>query len=503
MNSGASSPTLRAPSPPPSTEEGRRRPACLHPQPAPPFRSTRRALALALAAVAFFHLAFGSAVLGFLIAGYLFCLFHLSRLATSRRAFYFGLGIGLASYAPQLGFFWTIFGGGAVALWLVLAFWLGLFLVLARQCRQRFGEVGAVLLIPFVWTGLEYFRSELYYLRFSWFSAGYVFSDHFYYVGRLGVYGVGFCLMLALGIISRLPRTTAILLGGAWVVVLAAISLEPRVPPRPASQPSHELAVAGVQMEFPAPAEVPFVLDEVIRRYPPTELLVLSEYTFDGPVPEPVKNWCRKRQRYLVVGGKDVVSATEFYDTAFVVGPTGEIIFRQAKCVPIQFFKDGLAARAQNLWDSPWGRIGICICYDLSYRRVTDELVRQGAQALIVPTMDLVDWGEHQHQLHARIAPVRAAEYGVPIFRVDSSGISQLVEGDGTVVATAPFAGERAMLAGRLTLSPPAVVPFDHFLAPFCVCLTGALIAWVGLSAVRKKPHQADSRVDDGRTCSP
>ena len=93
--------------------------------------------------------------------------------------------------------------------------------------------------------------------------------------------------------------------------------------------------------------------------------------------------------------------------------------------MPIQFFKDGLPAREQRLWDSPWGKIGLCICYDLSYARVTDRLVRLGAQAMIVPTMDVVDWGQREHELHARVAPIRSAEYGIPIFRVASSGISQ------------------------------------------------------------------------------
>src|SRR5216117_2763800 len=88
----------------------------------------------------------------------------------------------------------------------------------------------------------------------------------------------------------------------------------------------------------------------------------------------------------------------------------------------------------------------------LSYRRVTDELIRQGAQAIIAPTMDVADWGGHQHQLHARVAPVRAAEYGVPIFRVCSSGISQLIDGAGCVVASAPFPGEQAAIGGPLEL---------------------------------------------------
>src|SRR5205085_578061 len=123
-------------------------------------------------------------------------------------------------------------------------------------------------------------------------------------------------------------------------------------------------------------------------------------------------------------------------------------VFRQGKSVPVQFFKDGLPAKSQRVWESPWGRIGICICYDLSYTRVTDGLIRLGAQAIIVPTMDVVAWGRHQHELHARVAPIRAAEYGVPIFRVGSSGISQLIDASGRTMATAGFPGAGAMLGG-------------------------------------------------------
>ena len=114
--------------------------------------------------------------------------------------------------------------------------------------------------------------------------------------------------------------------------------------------------------------------------------------------------------------------------------------------------KDGLPARQQQLWDSPWGKIGLGVCYDDSYSRVTDELIRQGAQALIFPTMDIADWGEAQHLLHGRVAPMRAAEYGVPIFRVCSSGISQFVDGTGRVLSSAPFPGDGAMLAAEMPL---------------------------------------------------
>ena len=131
----------------------------------------------ALSSIIFLLLGLQYAVLlGFLVGLYLYCLFQLTALPTPRNAFYFGLAIGYAVYAPHLAFFWSIFDWPAIALWSVLAFWLGLFIALGRLCRLKFGRL-AVVLVPFVWTGLEYFRSELYYLRFSWLNVGYAFAD--------------------------------------------------------------------------------------------------------------------------------------------------------------------------------------------------------------------------------------------------------------------------------------------------------------------------------------
>ena len=194
-----------------------------------------------------------------------------------------------------------------------------------------------------------------------------------------------------------------------------------------------------------------------------------------------------KQGRYLIVGGKDPAPGGNFYNTAYVVGPGGDIVFRQVKAVPIQFFKDGLPAPDQKLWDSPWGKIGICVCYDLSYTRVTDRLVKLGAEALIVPTMDVEDWGQAQHELHARIAPVRATEYGLPIFRLASSGISQFVDRAGQVTATAPCPGDGAMLAGTLEMRGAGRRPLDRWLAPFATAVTAWLIVWFSLRRVSRR----------------
>jgi len=430
-------------------------------------------------AVACFHAAYTLLkfpAAGLLIFGFAYGLIHLTDQPNVRRAFYFGLAAGFLCYAPQLFFMWRIFGPLAIVLWLVLAFWIGLFVAIVCGSIRRWGKVKAAWLIPIVWTGIEYFRSELYYLKFSWLNIGYALP-----IGSalFGMYGMGFFVFTIIVIIYywrefKVTWVEAFLILGVLFIVLALY-----LPTLAKSKNKMTLPITfvGVQMEFPPEAVIPQILDQALAKSTNAPIFVLSEYTLDGPVPDSLKNWCREHSRFLVVGGKDPVGTDNFYDTAFVVGTNGDIVFKQVKSVPIQFFKDGLPAPKQEVWNSPWGKIGLCVCYDLSYTRVTDELVRQGAQLLIVPTMDVEFWGRHQHELHARVAPVRAAEYGIPIFRVASSGISQAVTGSGQVVTQTSIPGNGEFFSAQLRLPSRGSLPLDRFLAPLCVGVTAIVTA--------------------------
>ena len=414
---------------------------------------------LGLILVACLHAAYTPAQSGLwslAIIGYVVCLVQLARLRTTRPCFYTGLATGFVCVAPQLECFWRIFGVAAIPLWFVLAFWIALFVLLTHLAIAHLGSKRAAFLVPFLWTGLEYFRSELYYLKFSWLNVGYAFAESSIFPSHyLGVYGIGFAIAAwsSLFLVTSAKRVfvyTSITLGVLFIISFLVLPATAK-----AKRPAPDLRVAGVQLEFPDSNQIIRALDEVVTEdnklvanhagnQPPTkiELVVLSEYTLDGEPPKSLRDWCKTNGKFLIVGGKDTSPGTNYYNTAFVISTNGEIVFKQVKSVPIQFFKDGLPAPEQKLWESPWGKIGISICYDLSYTRVMDELVRQGAQMLIVPTMDVVDWGRRQHELHARIAPMRAAEYGIPIFRVASSGISHGVERSGQVQASASFPGD-------------------------------------------------------------
>jgi apolipoprotein N-acyltransferase len=415
-----------------------------------------------------------------------------------KRAFYFGLVTGFLCYAPQLFFFWKIFSMAAIVLWLVLAFWIGLFTAIVCGAIRRWGKTKAMWLVPIIWTGTEYFRSELYYLKFSWLNVGYALQFPI-----CGMYGSGFFVFGILAIIvnwfsiidcfnkKRTRKELAIIFFVIFILLFLLALFIPAAAAGKRKATRIPLSLAGIQMEFPSENILTEALDGALKQNTNAQIFVLSEYTLDGGVPDSLKNWCRTNARYLIVGGKDVVTNQIYYNTAFVVGTNGEVIFKQAKSVPIQFFDDGLPAQKQEVWDSPFGKIGICICYDLSYTRVTDKLIEQGAQLLIVPTMDVSEWGKHEHELHSRVSPVRAAEYGISIFRLASSGISQAVSGSGNVIAQTSFDKQGEVLSAQLRLPSRGSIPLDRFLAPVCTGITTAiLIALLFLSWKERRVKQ-------------
>jgi apolipoprotein N-acyltransferase len=425
-------------------------------------------------------------VAGLLIFGYAFGLVKLTNQPDVRHAFYYGLAAGFLCYAPQLVFFWYIFNSAAIVLWLVLAFWIGLFMAIVCGSRRRWGDVKSMWLIPVIWTGLEYFRCELYYLKFSWLNIGYALPAGSW---LFGMYGFGFLVVAIVtgqiffgcetwNYFRKKMTLLEVLVLLALAVIVLALLLPALAETKSRYRPKRFCPViVGVQMEGSPVDVIPQVLDRALAENTNASIFVLSECTLEDAVPPALKEWCRDHARFLVVGGRDYVTNHVYYNTAFVVGTNGEIVFKQAKSVPVQFFDDGLRATNQTVWDSPWGKIGFCICYDLSYTRVIDRLVAKGAQLLIVPTMDNEDWGWHEHELHSRVAPVRAAEYSLPIFRLASSGMSQAVAGGGLVVAQTRISGYGDILSTQLQLPARGTIPHDRWFAQFCTGVTGIVLS--------------------------
>ena len=83
-------------------------------------------------------------------------------------------------------------------------------------------------------------------------------------------------------------------------LLLPGLLLFPRVPDR---ESSGTLTVTGLQFENTSPATMLAGLDRALAQFPDTQLFVLPEYSFQGPVPEEIAAWCRTRRKWLIAGG--------------------------------------------------------------------------------------------------------------------------------------------------------------------------------------------------------
>ena len=439
-----------------------------------------------LGAVGCYHLAmlYQSAA-GWFVLAYLFLLWQLRRARTARASFYLGWIAGMGIMIPHTWFLLGIFHEPAVLLWMLMSVWLGLMVSLWQACAARWSGRIMLLVAPCIMLGVEYFRSEVWALKFAWLTAGFALPAVEWGAAfhALGVYGLGAALLMLVILATskwRLMSLAALPLL-AWPLGLGKLS--------GGSAGDPTLSVAGVQWEDASEKSILTSLSEAKQRFPQTQLFVTSEYSFPGPPTDDVRAWA-KVNGYLMTGGADMVPGKQFdqyYNTAFLTGPEGNVIHKQVKAVPIQFMDDGLPAPKQEVWQSPWGRVGICICYDMNYASVNDELVRQGAQVLIIPAMDREKWGESEHILSARLGPVRAVEYGLPVFRLASSGISQVIQRNGQLIAEGYFPGQGAIVAGTMFLPQKSTRPLDRWLVwPAMIVSGGLLLGFIALNLMQR-----------------
>lgn len=414
------------------------------------------------------------------------CLATIAGSHSSRTSFYSGLAIGLAVASIQLQFLARIFGISAIVLWLIFSLWIAMFLLAARN-TVRANRWAAAWLPGILWIGFEYFRSELYALRFSWVTPGLALVDSPWANVLQGGQYLASGLLIGGGFAVHRDRVRGSLC--CLAAVVAAVFM-----PVGTDDSLRQIELAGIQLEHPEQSTLPLFLNELDAAAPSADLLVLSEYTLDGPVPPEILDWCDDHDRTVVLGGKDVLDNGQFYNTVFVVGPQGSLVHKQVKSVPIQFFADGLPAESETTWSLDGTSTGFPICYDMSYTRVIDQYIDAGARLLVNPTMDPEHWGAAEHWLHARIPKCRAIEYGLPIFRLASSGVSVAVSADGRTLATGSYPGQREIVTAELAIPASVRKPPSWWLGPLCVAITigWSLTRWVG-EFLQRRRHRAEN----------
>ncbi len=429
------------------------------------------------------------------------------RNSTPRQAFYLGLLQGIVGYGLTLYWFIHIFILAALPLFAILGLFTGLFCVLNNVLLKSLRtDIYAVLTTATLWTAIEFYRSELFSLRFPWTTPGVALGPTFL-SPLLGVYGASFLIVLAVTACTR-RHTFA---GGA-VLVLIIVGLGLWRPARIEPDTENSVGVAVVQSEECNFSEY-LALSRSVKAEA-VDLIVWPEYALPYDVRKSdrqlreLTELCAELQVILVLGTTTTVGpgTKEWYNTALVLDQHG-VLGEYYKMRPVHFFNDGIPGSNASPIKTTIGVLGTPVCFDCDYSAVLRQLTYGGAEFFVAPTFDAAGWSATQHWQHAALFRLRAVENGRWLACAASSGVSQIIDPHGQVHCyLPPFAP--GVLSYRLT--PRQQMTFYTrygWLFPWLTTLaavillagaairsTMAKLAHVGGSALSTRPSILDRR---------
>jgi N-carbamoylputrescine amidase len=193
------------------------------------------------------------------------------------------------------------------------------------------------------------------------------------------------------------------------------------------------------------------------------EVAEAAESAFDG---ETVDGWlemARSRQVYIC-GGLVEVEDGRFYNSAVLVGPDGFIgRYRKVHLWDEEklFFEPGNLGL--NVFDLPFGRVGIMICYDGWHPEVTRILKLKGADIILDPTCWVLvpDLVTPENPVSAYVHMAAAHVNNLFIVCADQCG----VERGCTFLGRSCIAGPAGFVAGPGGYDSPEIVAAELNLA--------------------------------------
>ena len=151
-----------------------------------------------------------------------------------------------------------------------------------------------------------------------------------------------------------------------------------------------------------------------------------------GPSTEFLGKVAARNNAYLVAGllERDGKAA---YNTSVLIGRDGKLIGKYRKvCLPTGEYNGGLAPGAEYpVFDTDFGRIGMMICWDVSYPEVSRELAAAGAEMILMPI-----WGGNETLCRARAIenqiPLVISSYDLKSAIYDQAGEAKAQAKDAT-----------------------------------------------------------------------
>ena len=162
-------------------------------------------------------------------------------------------------------------------------------------------------------------------------------------------------------------------------------------------------AIAAVQMKAGNGDNTEAMLgriDSVMRTYPWVQMVVFGELLVRGyelqaaqPLPGPgeaaFRDAARRHGIWLVPGSAFIRDGNQVFNTASAIDPAGEVVARYRKIFPFRPYEAGVSAGDEvcTFEVSGVARFGLGICYDKWFPETTRQMVWDGAEVILQPTM--------------------------------------------------------------------------------------------------------------------
>jgi N-carbamoylputrescine amidase len=155
----------------------------------------------------------------------------------------------------------------------------------------------------------------------------------------------------------------------------------------------------------------------------------LTERVPDGPTTQLMMELAKKHEMAIVVPIYEVEIAGVFYNTAAVIGPDGKYLGKYRKqhiphCGP--GFWEKFYFKPGNLgyptFDTPWGKIGVYICYDRHFPEGARLLGLKGAEIVFNPSATVAGLSEYLWKLEQ---PAHAVANGYFVGAINRVGVEK------------------------------------------------------------------------------
>jgi|GEM_PF-3911419 len=222
------------------------------------------------------------------------------------------------------------------------------------------------------------------------------------------------------------------------------------------------------------------------------ELIIYPQYdigkdTFRSP--DLIAGMAEQINSYMIFSSYIAASANadndDFKNMAFLYGPDGKRLSIYESIEPFPFRRHPpIASKTYRLMQSPWGFIGMHVCYENALARIVRKSVQMGAQVHI----DLANPGFFNQtvipQYHLLQDKLRAIETGQYVYRVTTNGNTGVIDGRGRIEQLTQL-NEAKMIMTHMQLMPSSTL---YMKVPFLLPILAACMIIFQFARRQPKP---------------